>query len=115
MKLQQARSFAALALVAGLAGGAMAQSTVPADSDAPQAPPGQVMSDAQPLPAEVRDSHGAIVLEQSKVRAQRNEFQAAGERTGVTSTIGRNVSRIVDRARSWNDMREAEAAPNDAR
>jgi hypothetical protein len=119
-KTQRARPLAVLALVAGLAGtagGAMAQS-LPADADAPPAAPGQVMSDAQPLPAEVRDSHGAIVLEQSKVRAQqqRTDFTAAGERTGVTSTIGRNVSRIVERARSWNDVREADAgAPAQAR
>ena len=111
MSKQQARPFAALVLAAGLAGGAMAQSTVPADSDAPSAPPGQVMSDVHPLPAEIRESHGAIVLQDSKVRAQqqRTDFQAAGERTGVGTTLGRNVSRIVERARSWNDVREADA------
>ncbi|TFZ01900.1 hypothetical protein [Ramlibacter humi] len=118
MKMQQARPLAVMALTAGLAGGAMAQPAtpaVPADSDAPPSSPGQVMSDVQPLPAEVRDSHGAIVLDQSKVRAQRqrNDFQAAGDRTGVTSTIGRNVSRIVERSRSWSDLREAEAPPPD--
>ncbi len=97
---------AAIAIVAGLALAAGAQVRAPNDSDAPPDPPGKVVSDAHPLPAEDRDSHGAIVLQESKVRAQ---AQAAGERTGLTGVVGGRVSRLVERARTWDDVREAEA------
>lgn len=103
------RGCAALALLAGLAGGAHAQAAD--EENAPPLPvPGQVLSDAEPLPAEHRDSSGAVVLHDSRVRAQRgNAFQAAGQRTGVTSAIGHNVTRVLERARTWDQVREAEA------
>jgi hypothetical protein len=97
-------------LAFAMAGGAWAQS-VP-DNEPPQPVPGQVLSDIQPLPAEDRESMGAVVLDDSRVRAQQtNAFNAAGERTGIPSAIGRNVSRLLERARSWNEIREADATP----
>jgi hypothetical protein len=96
----------ALALVVGGALAAVAQVRVPADSDAPPDPPGKVVSDAQPLPAEDRDSHGAIVLKDQPVKAQ---AAAAGESTGVTGVVGGRVSRLLERAKNWDDVREAEA------
>jgi hypothetical protein len=106
----RARHLAAL-VIAGAAAGAIAQSA-PADSDAPRPVPGQVVSDVQPMPAEDRDSTGAVVLHDSRVRAQQgNAFTAAGERTGVSSAVSRRVSRLLEQTRSWNDMREAQAQP----
>lgn len=109
MNTHHARPWAALLLTAGLATGAFAQS-VP-DNEPPQPVPGQVLSDARPLPAEDRESAGAVVLDDSRVRAQRhrNDFDAAAQRTGISSAIGRNVTRLIDQARSWNEVREADA------
>ena len=113
MKVPPARSWAVL-LFAGAMAGAFAQSV--RDNETPQPVPGQTMSDAQPLPAEDRESTGAVVLDQSRVRAQqRAGFKASADRTGIPSAIGHNVTRVMERARSWNDVREAEAlqAPRD--
>ena len=113
MKVPPARSWAVL-LFAGAMAGAFAQSA--RDNDTPLPMPGQVLSDANPLPAEERDSTGAVVLDQSRVRAQqRAGFKASADRTGIPSAIGHNVARVMERARSWNDVREAEApqAPRD--
>ena len=111
MKLHSPQPWAALLLTAGLATGAFAQA-VP-ENEPPQPVPGQVLSDAQPLPAEDRESAGAVVLDDSRVRAQRNStaFDAAAERTGIPSAIGRSVSRVLERARTWNEIREADAGP----
>lgn len=100
---------AALALLPVLGTGALAQAVADEESAPPLPVPGQILSDAEPLPAEHRDSSGAVVLHDSRVRAQRSAFQAAGQRTGVTSAIGHNVTRLMERARSWSDVREAEA------
>jgi hypothetical protein len=108
MKVPPARSWAVL-ILAGAMAGAFAQSVRPNETLQPV--PGQVLSDAHPLPAEERDSMGAVVLDQSRVRAQqRTGFDASAERTGIPSAIGRNVSRVVERARSWSDLREADAS-----
>ena len=107
MTVHPARSWTVLFL-AGAMAGASAQSG--RDTEPPQSVPGQVLSDAQPLPAEDRESTGAVVLDQSRVRAQqRTGFNASAERTGIPSAIGRNVTRVMERARSWKDVREAEA------
>ena len=103
---------AALLWAATLATGAAAQGA-PDDPNQPLPVPGQVLSDVQPLPAEDRDSHGALLLQDSLVRAQRkaNAFSAAGERTGVPSVIGRKVSRVLEQAHGWGTVpREADAA-----
>ncbi|CAA9428591.1 MAG: hypothetical protein AVDCRST_MAG51-2494 [uncultured Ramlibacter sp.] len=111
MNVRTTRPWAAFLIGAGLAGAVAAQ-RVPVDSDSPPPVPGQVLSDVQPLPAEDRESQGAVVLHQSRVRAQQgNAFSAAGERTGISS-IGRNVTRILSGQRTEADMadaREAEA------
>ena len=113
MTVHPARSWAVLFL-AGAMAGASAQSA--RDKEPPQPVPGQVLSDAEPLPAEDRESTGAVVLDHSRVRAQqRAGFNASAERTGIPSAIGRNVTRVMERARSWSDLREADAseAPRD--
>ncbi len=105
-----ARTGAALCLGVALALPAVAQQR-PDDAEQPFTPPGQVLSDAQPLPAEHRESvGGALVLEQSPVRAQQQQFRAAGERTGIPSAIGRSVSRLLERTRGWGDVQEADAS-----
>ncbi|NPC55219.1 hypothetical protein [Caenimonas soli] len=71
-----------------------------------------VITDVGPPPAEDRSSTGAIVLENSLVRAQRdNAFQRSGSQTGVTS-VGRGVLRATMKAQREADLakaREAEA------
>lgn len=102
--------WAVLLLAGAVASGAGAQTTAPADPDAPaRAQPGRVLSDAQPLPAEDRESHGAVVLEQSPVRAQKDSA-ARPEQRGAPAPVGRRAARVVDRARNWDDVREAGAA-----
>lgn len=99
---------AALSLVLG-AGSVLAQTTPPVRT-APVAP---VVSDVGPPPAEDRSSAGAIVLEDSLVKAQRErDFQRSSARTGVAS-VGRGAVRAT---RKWQveaelaQAREAEAA-----
>lgn len=71
-----------------------------------------VLTDVGPPPAEDRSSAGAIVLENSLVRAQRdNAFQRSASRTGVTS-VGRGVLRATLKAKTEADLaqsREADA------
>jgi hypothetical protein len=100
----------AIALAAGAAVAAVAQVRLP-DADARPDPPGKVVSDARPLPAEERDSHGAIKLHDQPVRAQAQAkaAAAAGERTGVTGVVGGRIQQIVERSRSWDAVREADA------
>jgi len=77
---------AVCAATLGAAGCVLAQTTAP------------VVTDAAPLPAEDRDSTGAIVLQNSLVRAQRdNAFQRADRRNGVASVGQRAVRAAMDR------------------
>lgn len=93
-------------LLAGAAATAGAQTTSPPDPDAPpRVQPGRVLSDVQPLPAEERESHGAVVMEGAPVRAQQ-DVPARAE----PPPLGRNAARLVERTRSWDDVREAESA-----
>lgn len=86
----------ALAAVLG-AGGALAQTAT-------------VQTDVGPRPAEDRSSTGAIVLENSLVRAQRdNAFQRSGTATGVTS-VGRGVLRATSKARAEADLAQSREA-----
>lgn len=58
------------------------------------------VTDVGPPPAEERDSAGAIVLEDSMVRAQREKaFAEASGRTGVVS-VGQRLVRTRSQARS---------------
>lgn len=99
----------AAAIVAALGAGGVLAQTKP--STAPTAP-SPVVTDVGPAPAEERDSTGAIVLENSLVRAQReNAFERTAARTGVAS-VGRGVMRATMRAATQSEL--AEARLNDA-
>ncbi|MDP3673096.1 MAG: hypothetical protein Q8R69_25810 [Telluria sp.] len=110
MKYPYSMRIAALAIALG-AGGALAQ-TAPAPAPAP-ADAAPVVSDVGPAPAQERSSMGAIVLDESLVRAQRDrDFERTSARTGVAS-VGRGVMRETMKARTREDLaqaREAEAA-----
>ena len=110
--LPRAWQLAAFVLLAAAAFVAQGQSVQPAEAESapPQPVPGQVLSDIEPLPAEHRESAGAVVLHDSRVRAQR-AFQAADRHTGITSAIRHNVSRVLEEARGWGDLHEAGAGP----
>lgn len=90
------------------AGGAVAQTAV--SPAAPSTAP--VVTDAGPPPAEERTSAGAIVLQNSLVRAQReNAFGQDAARTGV-ATVGRGTTRVMNNAQLSSELaraREAEA------
>ncbi len=75
--------------------------------------PGQVLSDVAPLPAEDRESSGAVVLHDSRVRAQRAPSGRPTATPASASAIGHNVSRVLEQARSWGDVREAGAGAVD--
>jgi len=98
---------AALLLGAMLAAGAGAQ-TARSDSDAPPQDPRQVLSDVQPLPAEDRDSTGAL-MDASRMGAHRDTSSAQQPGNPVKPLEGGDISRIVDRTRSWDDVRDAES------
>jgi hypothetical protein len=86
------------------AGGVMAQTAAPA---APDVGPSRVVTDVAPAPAQERDSMGAIVLENSLVRAQQqNAFEKSAARTGV-ATVGRNVMRATMNAQREADLAQA--------
>jgi hypothetical protein len=90
-------------VLVSLGGGVLAQ-TAPSQT-APHGPP--VVSDVGPRPAEDRSSTGAVVLENSMVRAQREQaFERAGSRTGVTS-VGRSTVRAMKRAQLEADLAQA--------
>ncbi|MDB5872737.1 MAG: hypothetical protein JWQ07_2179 [Ramlibacter sp.] len=94
------RTAACAATLALGAGGVLAQVTAP------------VVTDVAPPPAEERGSTGAIVLENSLVRAQRDrDFERTSSRTGVMS-VGRGILRETMKAQAQADLaqaREAEA------
>ena len=91
------------ALVAALGAGSVLAQTKPADTGTRPA----TATDVGPAPAQERDSLGAIVLENSLVRAQRqNAFERASSRTGVAS-VGRGVLRATAKAQREADMAQA--------
>lgn len=91
--------FVALALAA--AGGAFAQS--PTTPSVIADPP--VMNDVAPLPAENRDSLGAIVLENSMVRAQRQAFGA--RRTSMrVADVARGATRATRSAQTREELQQ---------
>jgi hypothetical protein len=104
MKYPMAMQAALLAATLA-AGGAIAQ-TIPAEPAAP-GKPGAVVTDVGPAPAEERNSTGAIVLENSLVRAQReNGFARASAHTGVAS-VGRGVLRATLKAQKQAETAQA--------
>ena len=93
----------AIAAAALGAGCVFAQTSAPVITDyARTAAP--VVSDAAPLPAEDRESTGAIVLHNSMVRAQRdNAFHRAAARNGVAS-VGQRVLRATMEAQPQGEL-----------
>jgi hypothetical protein len=96
--------FAILAAAWACAAGAAAQA-LPESDELPSVP-GQVLSDAEPLPAEHRDSQGAVVIDGAPVRAQQDRPRS---RPIDPSRIGRHASSLVERTRGWDDVLEADA------
>jgi len=99
----------ALALATLGAGVTFAQnSPAPAPAD-----PAPIVSDVGPAPAQERNSMGAIVLDESLVRAQRDrDFERTSSRTGVAS-VGRGAIRETMKSKAQAELaraREAEAA-----
>ena len=76
------------------AGGALAQNSTPL-----------VMNDVTLPPAEDRDSLGAIVLENSMVRAQRQAF-AARQTSLQVSSVGRGTIRSTRKARAKEERQQ---------
>lgn len=104
MKYPQPLRLAAFAAALG-AGVVMAQ-TAPAPAPTDPVP---VVSDVGPAPAHERSSMGAIVLDESLVRAQRDrDFERTSARTGVGS-VGRGVMRQTMKAQAQAELADARA------
>jgi hypothetical protein len=108
MKYPNLMRMAAFAAVLA-AGAAAAQTTAPTAVEAPA-----VVTDVGPAPAHERDSIGAIVLEESPVRAQRDrDFEVRTTPRARATTVGRGVLRSTTKAKARAELqesREAEAA-----
>jgi len=104
--------WALLLLGGAMAAGVGAQTAAPGETETRPPVPGQVMSDVQPLPAEDRDSTGALVLDQSQVRAQQQQSPSPPARIGIKPIVGRDISRLVERTRDWDDVRDAQSTDN---
>jgi hypothetical protein len=95
----------AAALGAGVVTAQTAQAPAPAPVD-----PAPVVSDVAPPPAHERSSMGAIVLDESLVRAQRDrDFERTSARTGVAS-VGRGAIRQTMKAKAQAELAEARAS-----
>jgi hypothetical protein len=85
----------------GALAGVLATGSVLAQSTPP------VVTDLAPPPAEERSSPGALVLDNSLVRAQRDQaFELSAARNGVAS-IGRGTVRAAMRAQTEADLAQA--------
>jgi hypothetical protein len=94
------------ALAAALGTGVVVAQTTPAPAPTDPSP---VVSDVGPAPASDRNSMGAIVLDQSLVRAQRDrDFERTSARTGVAS-VGRGAMRETMKAKAQAELAEARA------
>lgn len=94
---------AALLAAATLGAGSVLAQSVPSPSPTATSA-SSVVSDVGPRPAEDRSSVGAVVLEHSMVRAQRDQaFQRSAARTGV-ATIGNGVLRATRRQQTEADL-----------
>lgn len=99
--------FCLAALAAALGAGVAVAQTAPAPAPADPAP---VVSDVGPPPAQERNSIGAIVLDGSLVRAQRDrDFEQSSARTGV-ATVGRSVMRATMKAKAQAELADARAS-----
>ena len=105
MKYPKLIRMAALAAVMA-AGAAAAQSTAPTAIEAPA-----VVSDVGPSPAHERNSIGAVVLEESPVRAQRDrDFEQRPAPRARASTVGRGVMRSTMKAKTRAELEESREA-----
>jgi hypothetical protein len=101
-----------VALAAALGAGCVLAQTRPAATDSGSGLTPPVVTDAGPAPAQERESSGAIILENSMVRAQRQHaFEQAASRTGV-ATVGRGVLRATLEAKRQAEL--AQARENEA-
>ncbi len=101
---------AALGLASMFGGVALAQTS-------PAAPSPPVMTDTAPLPAQHRDSLGAIVLPQSPVLAQREQLAPLAAPVD-TRSMGAGPARVLERERVKapdKDKRGKRAGGQDAR
>src|SRR4051794_13290106 len=103
------RPSSALLLGGVLAMGAGAQ-TARSDADAAPHDPTQVLSDVEPLPAQDRDSTG-VLLDPSRMRAHQDTTARQLPDNAVKPIVDDDISRLVDRTRSWDDVRDAQSTP----
>jgi hypothetical protein len=90
----------------GAAAAALAAAAAFAQSPSPSVmPTPAVMNDVTLPPAEDRDSLGAIVLENSMVRAQREAFAARHTSLNVAG-VGRGAARVSRRAHTKEDLQQ---------
>jgi hypothetical protein len=82
---------------AGVLAGMALSVGVTAQTQRPQPP---TMVDTAPVPAQERDSAGAVILMEQPVLAQREAMKQAQERSVDTRTLGAGPDRIVERVRS---------------
>ena len=105
MKYPNLMRMAALAAVLA-AGAVSAQTTAPTTVEAPA-----VVTDVGPAPAHERNSIGAIVLEESPVRAQRDrDFEQRPAPRARARTVGREVLRSTTKAKTRAELQEAREA-----
>jgi len=73
-----------------------------------QTPP--TMTDTAPLPATERDSHGAVILMDQPVLAQREAMKAAAERSAVdTRAMGAGPARVLQRVFTQEEINQQRA------
>jgi hypothetical protein len=101
------RRWPALLLGGVLAAVAQAQ-TARSDAEAGPHDPTQVLSDVEPLPAQDRDSTG-VLLDASRMRAHQDTTARQLPDNAVKPIADRDISRLVDRTRSWDDVRDAQS------
>lgn len=94
-----------MAILSNLMRGAAAAIVAAAGCCALAQAPAPVQTDVGPPPAEERDSVGAVVLQNSMVRAQREAL--AGRYTPISVTsVGRNVIRATRAARAKEELQQ---------
>ncbi|QJW83267.1 hypothetical protein HK414_00360 [Ramlibacter terrae] len=70
----------------------------------------RTMTDTAPLPATERDSHGAVILMDQPVLAQRAAMQAAAERSAVdTRAMGAGPARVLQRVFTQEEINQQRA------
>jgi hypothetical protein len=77
--------------------------------DPPLQDPTQILSDVQPLPAEDRDSTGAL-MDASRMGVHQDTSAAQPAGNAVKPVVGNDISRLADRTRTWDDVRDADSA-----